>query len=81
MERIRSLREQIISFERSSYLGRDEIEENNCLIQWSPFDVRKFFSVRVRHCISLAPTNTVYMYSAPIMVWTIKLENRQLYFE
>ena len=32
-ERIRSLWEQILSFKRSSYLKRDAIEENHCLIQ------------------------------------------------
>ena len=42
-ERIRSLWEQILSFKRSSHLKRDVIEENNCLIQLSPFDVRNIF--------------------------------------
>ena len=32
-ERIRSLWEQILSFKRSSYLNRDAIEDNLCLIQ------------------------------------------------
>ena len=26
-------------------LKRDTIEENHCLIQWSPFDGRNFFSI------------------------------------
>ena len=28
-----------------SILKRDEIEENHCLVQYSPFDVRNFFSI------------------------------------
>ena len=28
-----------------SKLQRDAIKENHCLIQWSPFDMRNFFSV------------------------------------
>ena len=49
-ERIRSLweqkRERIFSFKRSSHLKRDAIEENHCLIQYSPFDVRNVFSIQ-----------------------------------
>ena len=44
-EIIRSLWKQILFFKRSSHLNRDAIEENNCLIKKSPFDVRNFFSV------------------------------------
>ena len=42
-ERISSLWEQILSFQRSSHLKRDTIEENHCLIQKSPFNVHSLF--------------------------------------
>ena len=45
-ERMRSLWEQILSFMRSSNLKGDIIVDNQCLIQYPPFDVRNFFSVR-----------------------------------
>ena len=32
-ERIRSLREQILSFNRSSHLKREAVEESHCLIK------------------------------------------------
>ena len=44
-ERIRYLWEQILTFKKSSIFERDAIEENHCLFQWSPFDMRSFFSV------------------------------------
>ena len=35
----------MLSFKRSPHLIRNVIVENHCLIQWSLFDVRNFFSV------------------------------------
>ena len=46
-----SLWEQILSFKRSSNLKRDIIVENQFLIQYSPFDVRRYTAFWLRHCI------------------------------
>ena len=40
-----SLLELILSFKRSFHFEGNAIEENHCLFQQSPLDVRNFFSV------------------------------------
>ena len=44
-ERIRSLWKQILPLREVPISKRGAIEENHCLIQLSPFDVRNYFGV------------------------------------
>ena len=55
---IRSQREQILSFKRSSHFKRDVIEENHCLIEYI------FSAFWLRHC-------TIFNTLIPIFVFTL----------
>ena len=39
------------TFKKSSYFERGVIVENNCLIQYSLFDVRIFLNILASHCL------------------------------